>query len=34
MSVAEAAIRAASLDQLGVWTDRVLAASSLDEVLG
>jgi hypothetical protein len=31
---AEAAIRAASLEQLEVWTDRVLDAASLDEVLG
>jgi hypothetical protein len=30
----EAAIRAASLEQLEVWTDRVLGADSLDEVLG
>jgi hypothetical protein len=30
----QAAIRAASLEQLEVWTDRILAASSLDEVLG
>jgi hypothetical protein len=30
---AEAAIRAASLEQLEVWTDRVLDAASLDEVL-
>jgi hypothetical protein len=30
----EAAIRAASLEQLDVWTDRVLDAASLDEVLG
>ena len=31
---AQAAIRAASLEQLEVWADRVLGASSLDEVLG
>jgi len=30
----EAAIRAASLEQLDAWTDRVLDATSLDEVLG
>jgi hypothetical protein len=30
----QVAIRAASLEQLEVWTDRVLAASSVDEVLG
>lgn len=30
----EAAIRAASPAQLEVWTDRVLVATSLDEVLG
>jgi hypothetical protein len=30
----EAAIRAASFEQLEVWTDRVLVAASLDEVLG
>lgn len=29
----EAAIRAASLEQLELWTDRVLGAVSLDEVL-
>ena len=30
----QAAIRAASLEQLEVWTDKVLVAASLDEVLG
>jgi hypothetical protein len=31
---AQVAIRAASLEQLEAWTDRVLGATSLDEVLG